>query len=243
MHEKTIVLVTGANRGIGYEVCRQLSEKGCEVILSGRDKAKVEHASAELGKDGGVIVPLAMATHDEASIKTAAAWIEARYGRLDGLVNNVGGNFDSDQLTTTVSMPFVEETFELNVLGTWRVTQHMLPLLRKSRHPRIVNVSSGAGAFESDIAFGLQRMGGMAPAYAVSKAALTALTVKFAAELKDCGILVNAVCPGWTATYPGAQAQGARPVAEGAAGIVWAATLPDSGPTGGFFRDGKKIAW
>ncbi|MFM9889866.1 MAG: SDR family oxidoreductase [Rickettsiales bacterium] len=243
MSEKTIVLVTGANRGIGYEVCRQLSKYGCEIILSGRDKTKVELASAELTKEGGAITPLVLATSDEASVEAAAAYIEQRFGRLDVLVNNAGGNFDSDQLTTSVSMAYAQETFELNVLGTWRVTQHMLPLLRKSKHGRIVNVSSGAGAFESDIAFGLQRMGGMAPAYAVSKAALTALTVKFAAELKDSGILVNAVCPGWTATYPGAETQGARPVAEGAASIVWGATLADSGPTGGFFRDGKKIAW
>lgn len=243
MSEKRIALVTGANRGIGFEVSRQLAAKGYEVILSGRDPAKVENAAAELKKEGGNISPLVLATSDDASINAAATFIKSHFGKLDVLVNNAGGNFDGDHLTSSVAMDYVQETFELNVLGTWRVTQAMLPLLRNSNHARIVNVSSGAGAFESDIAFGLQRMGGSAPAYSVSKAALTALTVKFAAELQGSGILINAVCPGWTATYPGAQAQGARPVADGAAGIVWAATLPDSGPAGGFFRDGKKLAW
>lgn len=107
----------------------------------------------------------------------------------------------------------------------------------------IVNVSSQVGAFDGAGAFGLQLMGGAAPAYAVSKTALTALTVKLAAELRGSKILVNAVCPGWTATCPGAAEQGARPVAEGAGSVVWAATLPDDGPTGGFFRDGQPLRW
>jgi NAD(P)-dependent dehydrogenase (short-subunit alcohol dehydrogenase family) len=177
------------------------------------------------------------------SVKAAAVTIAEKFGRLDVLVNNAGGNFDTNNLTTTVSMDYVRETLEMNLIGAWRVTQAMLPLLSKSSHARIVNVSSGAGAFESPIAFGLTKMGGAAPAYSVSKTALTALTVKLATELKDSGILINAVCPGWTATYPGGEAQGARPVADGAASIVWAATLPDDGPTGGFFRDGQALPW
>lgn len=243
MSENKIALVTGANRGIGFEVCRQLAQKGYTVILSGRDGAKVEKAASELMKEGGNVTPLTLDTADASSVADAAAWIENRFGKLDVLVNNVGGNFDADYLTSTVSMAYAQETFELNVLGTWRTIQAMLGLLHKSSHARIVNVSSGAGAFESDIAFGLQKMGGVAPTYSIAKAALTALTVKFAAELQGSGMRINAVCPGWTATYPGAEAQGARPVSEGAAGIVWAATLPDNGPTGGFFRDGKKLPW
>jgi NAD(P)-dependent dehydrogenase (short-subunit alcohol dehydrogenase family) len=243
MSERPIALVTGANRGIGFEICRQLAERGYEVILSGRDDAKVEAAAAELAQQGQTVHPLVLDANRDDSVDLARSWIEAKLGRLDVLVNNAGGNFDAHHLTTTVSMDYVRETLELNLVGPWRVTQAMLPLLRKSAHARIVNVSSGAGAFESGIAFGLQRMGGAAPAYSVSKTALTALTVKLATELKESGILINAACPGWTATYPGAEAQGARPVAEGAASIVWAATLLDDGPTGGFFRDGQALTW
>jgi NAD(P)-dependent dehydrogenase (short-subunit alcohol dehydrogenase family) len=243
MNDQPIALVTGANRGLGFEVCRQLTALGYTVLLSGRDLAKAETASAELAKSGGTVHALALDAGSDDSVKAAAATIAEKFGRLDVLVNNAGGNFDTNNLTTTVSMDYVLETLEMNLIGAWRVTQAMLSLLSKSSHARIVNMSSGAGAFASPIAFGLTKMGGAAPAYSVSKTALTALTVKLATELKDSGILINAVCPGWTATYPGGEAQGARPVADGAASIVWAATLPDGGPTGGFFRDGQVIPW
>ena len=127
----------------------------------------------------------------------------------------------------------VSEALEVNLLGAWRTTQALLPLLRRSRHGRIVNVSSGAGS--------ITQMGAGPPAYQVSKAALNALTRTLAAELRPAGILVNAGCPGWVATDMGGP--GGRPVAEGASGIVWAATLPDDGPTGGFFRDGRPVPW
>jgi NAD(P)-dependent dehydrogenase (short-subunit alcohol dehydrogenase family) len=243
MNEQPIALVTGANRGLGFEVCRQLAARGYTVLLSGRDLTKVEAASAELAKSGSSVHALVLDAGDDDSVNAAVDTIAEKFGRLDVLVNNAGGNFDTNNLTTTVSMDYVRETLEMNLIGAWRVTQAMLPLLTKSSHARIVNVSSGAGAFESPIAFGLTKMGGAAPAYSISKTALTALTVKLATELKDSGILINAVCPGWTATYAGGEAQGARPVADGAAGIIWAATLPDDGPTGGFFRDGQLLPW
>ena len=243
MNEHPIALVTGANRGLGFEVCRQLAARGYTVLLTGRDLAKAEAAAAELASSGGTVHALQLDAGSDTSVLAAAAAIEEKFGRLDVLVNNAGGNFDSDHLTTTVTMDYVRETLEMNLIGAWRVTQAMLPLLRKSAHARIVNVSSGAGAFESAIGFGLTKMGGAAPAYSVSKTALTALTVKLATELKDSGMLINAVCPGWTATYPGGEAQGARPLAEGAASIVWVATLPDDGPSGGFFRDGQPLPW
>jgi NAD(P)-dependent dehydrogenase (short-subunit alcohol dehydrogenase family) len=122
---------------------------------------------------------------------------------------------------------------ETNVYGPWQMVQAFLPLLKKSEHPRIVNVSSGAGALTS--------MGGGTPAYSMSKAALNALTRMLAAELRRHGILVNSICPGWVATDMGGS--GGRPVTEGATGIVWAALLPDDGPTGGFFRDGQPLDW
>lgn len=242
MNEPPVALVTGANRGLGFEVCRQLAARGYTVLLSGRDLAKAADAAAEI-TNGGAVHPLLLDAGNDDSVKAAAATIAEKFGRLDVLVNNAGGNFDTNNLTSTVAMDYVRETLEMNLIGAWRVIQAMLPLLAKSTNARIVNVSSGAGAFESSIGFGLQKMGGAAPAYSISKTALTALTVKLATELKDSGILINAVCPGWTATYPGGEAQGARPVADGAAGIVWAATLPDDGPTGGFFRDGQALPW
>ena len=129
---------------------------------------------------------------------------------------------------------------QTNLFGAWRVTQALLPLLRQSPHPRVVNVSSGAGS-HGDEQFGLTRRGGAAATYGVSKAALNALTATLAAELNDTPVLVNAACPGLTATWPGAEQMGARPVAEGAASVVWAATLPDAGPRGGLFRDGRPL--
>jgi NAD(P)-dependent dehydrogenase (short-subunit alcohol dehydrogenase family) len=159
--------------------------------------------------------------------------LERSAGRLDVLVNNAGILYDTWQRALDADLAVVRKVFDTNTLGAWRVSQAFLPLLRRSRHGRIVNVSSGAGAFAS--------MDGHAPAYSISKVALNALTCMLAAELRPAGILVNAVCPGWVETDMGGA--GGRPVAEGAAGIVWAATLPDNGPSGGFFRDGKPIEW
>ena len=130
---------------------------------------------------------------------------------------------------------------EANLFGAWRTTQALLPLLRRSGAGRVVNVASGAGS-HGDPQFGLATGAGVA-SYGISKAALCALTTKLAVELRDDGILVNAVCPGLTATAPGMEAMGARPVHDGAAGVVWAATLPDDGPSGGFFRDGRALPW
>jgi len=243
MNDKSIALVTGANRGIGLEVCRQLARRGSVVLLSARDLAKATAAAAELTQQGGTVHGIALDVSDDKSVAAAVRWIESKFGRLDVLVNNAGGNFDIANQASTVAMDYVRETLEMNLIGAWRVTQAMLPLLRQSEHGRIVNVSSQAGAFDGAGGFGLQLMGGAAPAYAVSKTALTALTVKLAAELRGSNILVNVVCPGWTATCPGAVEQGARPVAEGAGSVVWAAMLPDDGPTGGFFRDGQPLRW
>jgi NAD(P)-dependent dehydrogenase (short-subunit alcohol dehydrogenase family) len=222
-----VALVTGANRGIGLEVCRQLGRQGYTVLLGARDAGRGARASRQLG--GGPISPIVLDVADDESVRAAAAGIE----RLDVLVNNAAILYDTWQRGIDADLDQVHEAFETNLLGAWRVTQAVLPLLRASPAGRIVNVSSGAGA--------LHDMGGGTPAYRTSKAALNALTRIFAAELRGDGILVNAVCPGWVATDMGGA--GGRPVAEGAAGIVWAATLPGDGPTGGFFRDGRAIDW
>ncbi len=167
------------------------------------------------------------------SVEGAIARVADEVGRLDVLVNNAAIHYDDWQLASDADLSVVGEALDTNLLGAWRLTLSALPLLRASDHPRVVNVSSGAGA--------LAGMGGGVPAYKVSKVGLNALTSMLAAELCRDGVLVNSVCPGWVATDMGGA--GGRPVEEGAAGIVWAATLPDDGPSGGFFRDGEPIDW
>jgi NAD(P)-dependent dehydrogenase (short-subunit alcohol dehydrogenase family) len=229
-----VALVTGANRGIGLEVCRQLAERGFAVLLTARDPVKARTAAKQLGKVGGV-EPLSLDVADAKSINEAAADVTSRYGHLDVLINNAGINYDTWQTVENADISgTVMETITTNLLGSWRVCQAFLPLLRKSEAGRIVNVSSESGS--------LAEMGAGPPAYQVTKAALNAMTRTLAGELHGTRILVNAVCPGWVATDMGG-AGAPRSVSEGAAGIVWAATLPDDGPTGGFFRDGKSLPW
>jgi len=220
----TVSLVTGASRGIGLEVCRQLAARGHTVLLAARDAVAAAAAADSVGA-----TPLCLDVTDPASIAEAASTLEDRYGKLDVLVNNAAITYDTWQRAITADLGVVRQAAETNLYGPWLMVQRFLPLLRNSGHPRIVNVSSEAGSLTS--------MG----AYTASKAALNALTRMLAAELRTEHILVNAVCPGWTATDMGGP--GGRPVNEGAASVVWAATLPDNGPTGGFFRDGRPLPW
>lgn len=169
---------------------------------------------------------------DEDSVAAFAAGLRDDYGRLDVLVNNAGVEYDTDQRAIDADLARVERALAVNLLGAWRITIALAPLLRAGA--RVVNVSSGVGSFAE-----MDGSGGT-PAYSVSKAALNMLTVKLAADLRGRA-LVNAVCPGWVATDMGGR--GGRPIDVGAAGIVWAATLPDDGPTGGFFRDNRPIPW
>jgi NAD(P)-dependent dehydrogenase (short-subunit alcohol dehydrogenase family) len=229
-----VALVTGANCGIGFEICRQLADRGFVVLLTSRDAAKAKAAAGWLA-NGGTVEPLALDVADPSSIRKAAAEVSSRYASLDVLINNAGVNYDTWETAVKADIDgTVMETITTNLLGPWRVCQAFLPLLRKSQSGRIVNVSSESGS--------LAAMGAGPPAYQVTKAALNALTRTLAGELQGARILVNAVCPGWVATDmggPGAP----RSVKEGATGIVWAATLPSNGPTGGFFRDGKPLPW
>lgn len=241
MAEQTIALVTGAARGIGLEVCRQLASHGWTVVLTARTLDKARDAAAGLAGLEGKVHARALDVADDASPRAVAADLGWALGRLDVLVNNAAGATEWSDTAGTADLRAAHALLETNLFGPWRTTQALLPLLRRSRHGRIVNVSSGAGS-QGDQRFGLGG-GEAAASYGVSKAALNALTIKFAVELREDGILVNAVCPGLTATAPGMEAMGARPVAEGAAGVVWAAALPDTGPTGGFFRDGRALPW
>lgn len=179
---------------------------------------------------------------DDQSVRRLALELEQEFGRLDVLVNNAAAYVNWMETTSTADLQGAREVLETNLLGPWRMVQQVLPLLRRSTRGRIVNVSSGAGS-HGDPQFGLNTNRGGVASYGISKAALNALTAKLAVELAGSGILVNAVCPGLTATAPGMDAMGARPVPAGAASVIWAALLPDDGPTGGFFRDGKPLPW
>lgn len=230
-HAGPVSLVTGANRGIGLEVCRLLAALGHTVILTARSLDKAKAQAGRLSQWD--VHPLQLDVTSEGDAARVAREVADRFGRLDVLVNNAAITYDTWQRPSTADLRVVREAAETNLYGPWRLVQTLLPMLRASDHPRIVNVSSGAGS--------LTHMGSGTPAYAASKAALNALTRMLADELRGEGILVNAVCPGWVATDMGGS--GGRPVTDGAAGIVWAATLPDGAPTGGFFRDGCPIPW
>lgn len=229
-----IALVTGANRGIGLETVRQLAKHGFTTILGARDLARGKEAADALQQSGLDIIAIKIDVTKTKSIDAAKKMVEDRFGKLDVLVNNAAILYDSDQRAESADLSIVREAFETNTLGAWRMCQAFIPLLKKSDHPRIVNVSSESGS--------LTVMGGGTPAYSVSKVALNALTRMLAAELKSSRILVNSVCPGWVATDMGGP-NAPRSVEEGAKSVMWAAMLPDDGPTGGFFRDGRPLAW
>ena len=220
---QTVALVTGANRGIGLEIARGLAARGHRTLLTARDlgpRTRRHRASTATCSRCVSTSPTRRASPPCAGARP-----------LDVLVNNAGILYDTWQRPSTADLDQVREALDVNLLGAWRTSEAFLPLMAAGG--RIVNVSSGAGA--------LTGMGAGTPAYGVSKAALNAFTIKLAADVRDRGILVNAVCPGWVATDMGGA--GGRPVQEGAASVLWAVDLPADGPTGGFFRDGRPIDW
>jgi NAD(P)-dependent dehydrogenase (short-subunit alcohol dehydrogenase family) len=231
-----VALVTGANRGIGREVARQLAERGYRVLLSARDGAQAVAAAADVGETtGGTATPLTLDVSNPASIERATEHVGADPGRLDVLVNNAGVGLDFGVSGVAPDFEKIQRTLETNFFGAYRLTIALLPLLRASEHPRIVNVSSGMG--------GVAEMGGWSPGYRVSKASLNAITRILSTELADEGFKVNSACPGFVKTDMGGPMGAQKPVEDGAAGIVWLATLPDDGPTGGFFRDRAPVAF
>jgi NAD(P)-dependent dehydrogenase (short-subunit alcohol dehydrogenase family) len=234
-----ISLITGVSRdmGLGYETAKQLSALGYHVIITARDMDKVKPLAQKFGLNA-----MQLDVTSDTSVSQLASEIEKQYGKLDVLVNNAGSFFDQGGEPLSTDIQFVKDAFDTNLLGAWRMVKAFAPLLKKSLAGRIVNVSSGAGSFTDPI-FGLSNHQGNVPVYGITKLALNGLTVKLARELKDTPIKVNSVCPGFVATYAGTEKWGARPVTEGASGIVWAATLDNDGPTGGFFRDGQILNW
>lgn len=231
MADNRVALVSGGNRGIGQEICRQLADKGYTVVLGSRNEQQGQEAAEKLNGD---VHALQLDVTDEESVNRLVESIEEEFGRLDVLVNNAGIMNDDGQSGVEADLDRVREAMEANLFGAWRLSEAAIPLMRRNGYGRIVNISSGLGALED--------MGGGSPAYRVSKTSLNALTRILSSELRGAGILVNSVCPGWVQTDMGGSSA-SRTVEEGADTPVWAATLQDNGPTGGFFRDRRPIAW
>lgn len=231
-------LVSGANRGIGFEIVRQLARLGVMAAIGARDADEGQKAAQSLQSEGLDVPVVALDVNSDESAAAAVAEVKRLFGRLDVLVNNAAvlidepGGFKASLFD--LKPDTLRRTMETNLLGPIRLTQAAVPLMREQDYGRIVNVSSGAGQ--------LAEMGGGYPAYRMSKTALNALTRITAAELGAGNVKANAMCPGWVRTDMGGP-EAARTVEEGADTAVWLATLPDDGPTGGFFRDRKPMAW
>ena len=231
MDNERLALVSGGNRGIGLEVCRQLAERGYAVIMGSRDEENGRVAAEGLEWN---VIPQQLDVADAGSVDRMAAFLEDEFGRLDILVNNAGISNDEGQRGVDADLDRAKESLEANLFGAWRLCEMAIPLMRRNGYGRIVNVSTGLAALED--------MGGGSPGYRISKTALNALTRILASELRGSGILVNAVNPGWVQTDMGGSGA-TRSVEEGAEALVWAATLPNSGPTGGFFQDRRPVPW
>ena len=227
-------IVTGANRGIGLEIARQLVKEGIRVVIGSRDPGKGERACASL-KAGDLAVSHALDVNDTRNVQRFVEFVEKCCGAPAILVNNAGVFPESNEgLVTDTKTSLWRETFETNLFGAVRLCREVVPLMQRVAYGRIVNISSGLGQ--------LTQIGAGSPAYRVSKAALNAFTATLAAEVKGSGILVNSMSPGWVRTDMGGK-DAPRGVEEGAETAVWLALLPSTGPTGKFFRDRKPIPW
>jgi NAD(P)-dependent dehydrogenase (short-subunit alcohol dehydrogenase family) len=236
MPSQRIAVVTGGNRGIGLEICRQLAQLEHRVVLTARDEAKGRAACAQLAKAGRDVIFHTLDVASDASIAAFQRFATKELGRWDILVNNAGVYRDGEKSSLDVDAAIFRRTLEVNLTGVLLLSQAAIPLMRKHRYGRIVNVSTDMAAHD-----GALSSGGY-PSYRVSKAALNALTRVMAADLRGANLLVNAMSPGWVRTDMGG-AGAPRSVEEGADTAVWLATLPDKGPTGGYFRDRKQISW
>lgn len=237
MTDKYVALVTGAHRGLGYETCHQLAKLDYRVILTARRKDEGLAATDALQKEGLDASFHFLDVTDGTSVQQLVDFIRTHYQRLDILVNNAGifpdpAPWNGSSTVFDADLETIRSGFETNTLGPLHLCQTLIPLMEN--HGRVVNVSSGMGQ--------LSEMNGCCPSYRLSKTALNAVTRIFADELKDTDIKINSVCPGWVRTEMGGE-EAPLSIKDGARGIVWAATLPEDGPSGGFFRHGEPIAW
>lgn len=230
MDNHKIALVTGANKGIGFEVARQLARLGFRVFVGGRNANAGREAAAKIGCAAAF---LEINVSNPESIRGAADEFSRQSDRLDVLINNAGILLDQDNSALTITPEIFEKTLRTNTLGPWLVAQAFVPMLKKSDAPRIVNVSSGGGQLD-------EGADGWAPGYCVSKTALNGVTVQLAAALPEFAI--NSICPGWVRTEMGGE-NATRSIGEGAAGIVWLAAEAPQDLTGKFVKDRKVIPW
>jgi NAD(P)-dependent dehydrogenase (short-subunit alcohol dehydrogenase family) len=240
--QKPVALITGANKGIGFEIARKLGKQGITVLVGARDLDRGGAAVARLKAEGIDAHPVRLEVTDARSIEEARKFIEQRFGKLDILVNNAGVLPDQGKTASNVPLDLLRQVFDTNVFGVVAVTQALLPLIRKSPAGRIVNLSSSLGSLTLNSDPKGPMYDTKLPAYNTSKAALNMLTVQFAYELRDTPIKVNSACPGWVKTdMGGPNAPGTAE--EGADTPAWLATLPADGPTGGFFNSRKPVPW
>ncbi|MBD2449973.1 SDR family oxidoreductase [Nostoc sp. FACHB-152] len=232
-----VAVVTGGNRGLGFEASRQLAKQGYKVILTSRDEGKGKAAANKLQAEGLDVISYPLDVTSDDSSRNLAEFIRQQFGKLDVLVNNAAIYIDAQSGNNSIldtKIETLQTTIDTNVYGVVRVTQALIPLMKEQNYGRIVNVSSGMGQ--------LTDMEGGSPGYRISKTALNAVTRIFASELRGTNILVNSVCPGWVKTDMGG-ANAPRTPEQGVDTTVWLATLPDNGTTGGFFRDRQPIDW
>jgi NAD(P)-dependent dehydrogenase (short-subunit alcohol dehydrogenase family) len=229
-----IALVSGGNRGIGFAACKGLSQAGLQVILGSREIEKGHLAAETLQKEGFRVDPHQLDVTDPQSIAAIKEYIVKEYGRLDVLVNNAGIHLDSGKSFLNVPIEIVSQTFETNIYGALRLCQVFIPLMKENQYGRIVNVSSDMGS--------LSRMSGRSVAYRMSKAGINALTRVIASEMRGTNIKVNTMSPGWVRTDMGGPSAPRSPE-QGADTIIWLATLPEDGPSGGYFKDHETVPW
>ncbi len=235
MPARKVAIITGGNRGIGREIARQLAKAEMTVVIGSRDAARGEQAARELEAEGVQVASLQLDVIDTKSVRRFVKEVEKKFGAPSVLVNNAGVYPESRAARVQdVPTSIWRETFETNLFGPVRMCREVIPLMKRLKFGRIVNISSGLGQ--------LHQMAEGSPAYRVSKASLNALTATLAAEVKPDGILVNSMSPGWVRTGMGGQ-EAPRSVDEGAETAVWLCLLPSNGPTGQFFRDRKPIPW
>ncbi|MEG4576764.1 SDR family oxidoreductase [Microcoleus sp. N3A4] len=237
---KKLAVVTGANRGLGFETCRQLAQRDIQVILTSRDRVKGQTAVDKLQAEKLDVKYHPLDVTNPESIESLSQFISKEFGHLDILVNNAGiltdwvENPDGDIFKAKVDT--LRQTIETNVYGPLQLCQQLIPLMKVQNYGRVVNLSSSLGKLSSNMDFTVF------PTYGITKTAVNAVTVLFANALKDTNILINSVNPGWVQTDMGGP-HAIRTIAEGVDTIVWLATLPDGGPTGGFFQDKNLITW
>ena len=240
---KRVILITGANKGIGLETARQLGKEGHTVVVGARDEQKAAAAVADLAKDGVAAQSVILDVNSSQSIAQVATQLEARFGKLDTLINNAGVVFEGwGSKASETTLDAWRKTFETNVFALVAVTQALLPLLRKSDAGRIVNLSSILGSLTLQADPNSPIYNFKAAAYDSSKAAVNQYSIHLAHELKDTPIKVNSAHPGWVKTDMGGQ-DAPMNVVDGAKTSVWLATLPADGPTGGFFHMHDSLPW